>query len=352
MTFYVVKKSRGDGVRDRTYSGYFRLPWMKKVKFVPLGVTEKVVALKLLLDFVRNEQLRFSGFIVDTVSGSEKSLEFYLSEFLLSVSGRLRGKQYISRLRLSIFTISSFCGWKFPSEITSSGFEKWRSSSTLSPKSKNFYQSSFSSFCSWLVNSRVLKFNPFDSVSYINLNRVDRLHRHSLSLLQCRSLISVLPDSRLKLIVLLALYTGLRRKEISSLVWSDFNFSSSPFILLRSQVSKNGKSSVIPLRSDLSDLLFDFMKTSNSDLVFGKFPPFNRLKKFWLQAGVPDDPSYDFHSLRVTFCTFLEKTGAPPRVAQEAMRHSDSRLTEHIYTDSDKLDVRSAVNSLPSFFDK
>ena len=123
MTFYVVKKSRGDGVRDRTYSGYFRLPWMKKVKFVPLGVTEKVVALKLLLDFVRNEQLRFSGFIVDTVSGSEKSLEFYLSEFLLSVSGRLRGKQYISRLRLSISTISSFCGWKVSAQPAPSGFE-------------------------------------------------------------------------------------------------------------------------------------------------------------------------------------------------------------------------------------
>lgn len=50
------------------------------------------------------------------------------------------------------------------------------------------------------------------------------LLRKALSLDQIRKLLSVLPDQRLKLIVLLAVYAGLRRKEISRLFWGDFVF--------------------------------------------------------------------------------------------------------------------------------
>ena len=42
MTFFVVKKSRGKGKRDRTYSGYYRLNWMQSVKCVALGTTDKL----------------------------------------------------------------------------------------------------------------------------------------------------------------------------------------------------------------------------------------------------------------------------------------------------------------------
>jgi len=45
----------------------------------------------------------------------------------------------------------------------------------------------------------------------------------------------------------------------------------------------------------------------------------------------------DFHSLRHTFATLLNKAGVTPRIAMELMRHSDMRLTMKNYTDTTAL---------------
>ena len=57
----------------------------------------------------------------------------------------------------------------------------------------------------------------------------------------------------------------------------------------------------------------------------------------------------DFHALRHTFGTNLQKGGVLPRLAMELMRHSDMRLTMKIYTDIDQLPTADAIQSLPSF---
>ncbi len=56
----------------------------------------------------------------------------------------------------------------------------------------------------------------------------------------------------------------------------------------------------------------------------------------------------DVHALRHTFGTLLSKGGVAPRTAQQAMRHSDIRLTMKTYTDPRLLDVAGAVESLPA----
>jgi integrase len=45
----------------------------------------------------------------------------------------------------------------------------------------------------------------------------------------------------------------------------------------------------------------------------------------------------------------LNKAGVAPRVVQEAMRHSDIRLTMQTYTDAAQLDVAKALEGLPKF---
>src|SRR5262249_17379694 len=69
-------------------------------------------------------------------------------------------------------------------------------------------------------------------------------------------------------------------------------------------------------------------------------------------AGIPkrDDRgrTVDVHAMRTTFGTLLSKTGTAPRTAQQAMRHSDIKLTMGVYTDPRLLDVRGAVEKLPA----
>ena len=55
----------------------------------------------------------------------------------------------------------------------------------------------------------------------------------------------------------------------------------------------------------------------------------------------------DFHSLRYTWGTYLQRNGVNSRTAMELMRHSDRKLTDKLYTDSNLLPLGEVVRNLP-----
>src|SRR5262249_7907642 len=69
-------------------------------------------------------------------------------------------------------------------------------------------------------------------------------------------------------------------------------------------------------------------------------------------AGIPyrDEAGRvaDFHSLRHSYITLLDRSGVSPKVAKELARHSDIRLTMNVYTHAGLHDLAGAVNGLPS----
>jgi hypothetical protein len=72
-------------------------------------------------------------------------------------------------------------------------------------------------------------------------------------------------------------------------------------------------------------------------------------------AGIPlvDERGHrvDFHALRMTYITRLQRAGVSPREAMELARHSDMRLTMKTYTDAGQLPLAATVRGLPSFDD-
>lgn len=87
--------------------------------------------------------------------------------------------------------------------------------------------------------------------------------------------------------------------------------------------------------------------------VFATVPKIDTLKRDLERAGIPridaKGKRVDFHALRHTLGTNLALAGTAPRVAMEAMRHSDMRRTTKTYTDTGMLPVSDAVTKLPSF---
>ena len=69
-------------------------------------------------------------------------------------------------------------------------------------------------------------------------------------------------------------------------------------------------------------------------------------------AGPPyrdaDGRVADFHALRHSYITLLERSGVSPKLAQELARHSDIRLTMNVYTHARLHDLAGAVNGLPA----
>ena len=69
-------------------------------------------------------------------------------------------------------------------------------------------------------------------------------------------------------------------------------------------------------------------------------------KSSFLQPFDDQGGTFDFHGLRVSFCTNLERAGVSLSQAQKLMRHSDPRLTASVYLHLELEDARRAVESL------
>ena len=89
-----------------------------------------------------------------------------------------------------------------------------------------------------------------------------------------------------------------------------------------------------------------------SDLVFPKGVPRARTLQIDLKkAGIAYQDEMgryaDFHSLRYTWGTYLQRNGVNARTAMDLMRHSDRKLTDIIYTDSNLLQTGEVIRNLP-----
>jgi hypothetical protein len=76
-----------------------------------------------------------------------------------------------------------------------------------------------------------------------------------------------------------------------------------------------------------------------------------RLQKDLKAIGVPYRDAQgryaDFHALRYTWATFLQRNGVAQRFAMKLMRHSDIKLTSKVYTDEMQLPIYDAIKNLP-----
>jgi integrase len=171
------------------------------------------------------------------------------------------------------------------------------------------------------------------------------------------------------LVYKVAVLTGLRRGEIESLTLGHLYLDeTTPVLRMKPQDTKNREAVDIPLRVDLADDLRQWIATKakaakvvrmNGKRKATDEPLFHVPKQLvkcldrdLAAAGIAkvDDRgrTIDVHALRHTFGTLLSRGGVAPRTAQQAMRHSDVRLTMNVYTDPRLLDVAGAVDALPA----
>jgi len=147
----------------------------------------------------------------------------------------------------------------------------------------------------------------------IEMPRVDNIKDDSLSDDQLKSLLEAIEADdhpHAGNIMLLALFTGMRRGSLFNLKWNDIDFNKG-FITLRDP--KPGKDDIIPLNDQAREILENHIKT-NSEYVFpgkgGKKrttaqKSINRIKN---NAGLPKE-TRPLHSLRHTFSSLAVSSG-------------------------------------------
>lgn len=246
------------------------------------------------------------------------------------------------------------------SEVKTVFVEQWLESLDLAPATKTKIRNIMSAVWSHGIRHEWFSFNPISKVrtSAKRLREPDVLTPSEFQVL-----LKELP-LREKAAVILAGSTGLRRSELFALRWSDINFFTMEVGVNRSVVRNHfGETKTeasrkpVPLHESVREILAEWRGTSpyntDDDFVFpslrknGTQPmlPDMVLKKTirpaLVRAGITGKV-IGWHSFRHSLATNLRSLGVDVKVAQELLRHANSRTTMDLYTQAVTADKRNA----------
>ena len=158
----------------------------------------------------------------------------------------------------------------------------------------------------------------------------------------------------LKTIIQFALKTGCRLQEILGLQKDDLDLKNGT-IVIRPEINKTGKRDIIPMSSDVRNLLeilitnnngskyvFSYFNCSKNDFVPVKsiYIAFSNACKRAKISGL------QFRDLRRTFSSRLHELQTDPLLIQRLLRHSSFRMSEEVYIQSSMKLMKDAVENL------
>jgi integrase len=174
--------------------------------------------------------------------------------------------------------------------------------------------------------------------------KYEKTGRVSFTEREVEKLFSVINTLEDKVLVLLALNTGIRREDIVNINIADINFSAK---MLMYRERKKNRIRAIPISQSLCQEIDMYIKTldKKQKLLFpfnGK-TAYNRLQRLCERAGIPRRP---FHALRSTCVKLAQKRGWTPE--QVALLTGDSiRVIQEHYAVPNDQEMNEVANDKP-----
>jgi integrase len=195
-------------------------------------------------------------------------------------------------------------------------------------------------FVNWCRKNRYL-----NGEIELSLLKEDERPVKSLSTIQIKQLLSASrPYPRLRMRILLALGTGLRRGDIGTWRVADLDFDNS-YVTTKSTKTRKSMGSrpvPIPIMAELQKYVSGL--DPQQERLFNR--RFNQYR--WTQIrerfALGD---FKFHDLRKTFGSVLAQNGVSTAVVQRLLEHSSPDLTNKVYTNVDPV-LRGAVDQIPA----
>lgn len=355
QVFLPQRRKNDKLIVGRLYRGRYRLEGDSRPTEVSLGTSDEKEAREKLQKIIGEVLKERSGEIAPRIQRETagQDLTAVIEDFLKSREALGRDHKYVLGVKQQLHKLASESRWKNVSHITLDSFEKWRFKQSFSPKTLNDYLVTLNAFMNWMLKTGRINSNPIRSADKVGTGDYETRERRAVTWEDLQRLAHASGD-RGPLYVFAGL-TGLRRGELAKLEWRDLQLDGDkPAVHARATTTKNGRKASLPLHPEavkaLKTLRLPGMKSQ--DKVFGSLPRIERFRRDLAKAGIPykDDKGrvFDFHALRVTFGTLLAKSGVSARETMELMRHSDIRLTTHIYTDAGHLPLRDSVLKVTS----
>lgn len=357
------RRFRKDGVLQLTRCYYlrYRIGEMPVDRWKSLGVTDKQAAEKKAQEFIREREREAAGILEPKVirDAALMPLAEHLEDYIADLEKRNRagrngrgGRQ----LKMRVKTLLTECSWNVAFKISADSFVAWRIRQTKSARTLNHYLQAMVSFLNWLERVGRIKTNPLKIVGKVDGRGQEKRKRRAATDEELRKLVG--GSGPRGIVYFTAARTGLRQEELRQLTWDDVALDKSePSVRVRVVCAKNKTEEPVPLVPEIVEALTTHRPpcATGSDLVFPQVPRCARLQSDLKANGIAyqDEAGryLDFHALRYTCATFLQRHGIPQRFAMKVLRQRDIRLTAQVYTDELQLPVYNALKGLPRLFE-
>lgn len=262
------------------------------------------------------------------------------------------------------------CDFQTLADVNEEGVRTWLRAycraEDLGHRTYNHYVQAIDAFCNWCVQSKRLVTNPLSGMERLNADTDVRHQRRALTTDEFGKLVASARNSGENIqcydgetrarIYILSYMTGLRRKELASLMPRSFRLNANPPTLtVEAACSKHRRKDVLPLHAELVAMLRQWLRGMKPDQPL--FPKLAK-RRTWLmvkkdleRVGIPYETPEgiaDFHAAgRHTHITELLRNGATVPEAMKLARHSDVAMTMK-YTHVGIEDQARALAALPA----
>lgn len=245
------------------------------------------------------------------------------------------------------------------SEIRPAEVHAWFQSLDLAPVTKGHLRSLLHRLFDLAVLWEYLPLERRNPIEIVKIRNVTRRTRETvvLSPEQFREIVRRLP-AHVNMIAITMACLGLRVSEALGLQWEDFDWEHGTVAIRRSayrgaidDTKTSSSRSKLPLAPLLTELLLAWKAQSRSQWLFASAAtgmPYMSpsLQQRWVRpAGEAlGIQGLGFHSLRHSYRSWLDATGAAPGVTKDLMRHSAIATTFNVYGKALSPEKREANN--------
>ncbi|MFP5230802.1 MAG: tyrosine-type recombinase/integrase [Acidobacteriota bacterium] len=268
-------------------------------------------------------------------------------------------------------------------EVETVAVERWLHSLThLAPASRAKIRGVFSSLFSHAIRTKLYQpeyqgtrgggtrhvFNP---ISMVRTSSEPVRETETLTVAEIRAIIDRIKNPAIRIMVLVAACSALRRSEIRGLKWSDLDFDRLLFRLRRGLVRQHqtklktrASRKDLPMLPELAEVLKQWRKESpypaDDDWVFAS--PFTGGERpYWPDSALVDHvrpaaikaeitKAIGWHTFRHSVGTILNDQGEDLKTIQELLRHANPRITAEVYLHGNDDKKRAALNNVAGIF--
>lgn len=329
MIEFIFRPSRlvnGKRVISRVFSGRYAIDKGGKIITVGLNTPDREVARKRLRDIVIEKQREAEGIVapkaVRVAAGTQISR--LVDDYEADLRGRELKPKHVRDTTTRVRRMLKETGWKTLSDVRPDVFVKWRAGLALSPKSKKEFHLSANAFLNWLVQMDRLMVNPLAKVPHVETRGKQVRPCRAFTEDELQRLFAI--AGRRRLAYQMLLYTGQRKSEVRSLMWTDLHLDEAkPYALFRESTTKDKDKRAVPLRPEIVEQLkalrpkSDEAHTLSKPVFWFRWPTYDILRGDLKRAGIERvdvlGRSVHFHSFRKTWQTFGVRYGINQRVA-------------------------------------